>query len=138
MAHQTPFNDLAQALRDAAAAAREGKAALGQAGDAGLLAELATRAAAMDEAARVLADLAPHQVLVRSLIEVGELAVFPAYRPGGELLAGDDVLVRGKFAEQRGEECMVDFSAGSSTIRRPVDRADIVGIARKLPSLWRS
>lgn len=83
------------------------------------------------EAAALLAELAPHEKLVRELIRIGALVDFPTYTAN---LAGLDVdrwaLIRGIIREIYASECIVTIGSARHTTTGPVPRSDIVGLEK--------
>jgi hypothetical protein len=132
-----PFIDLAHAVRETHTIGLQVLARLtGVAGDAELE-DMRANAARLIEAAELLVELAPHEVLIRSITRVGGLADLPEYSPDiSQVRVGVNALWLGEVRDVHPTECEVTFEALRKRTRIWVSRAKCVGIERVAPSMW--
>lgn len=132
------FLDLAHSLHQASAIGVEIVARMAGNAPADAVQKVIERERDIALAAELLADLAPQETLVRSLIDVGALAAFPAYSPNtSDVRVGNMVLMRGQVAGVFPGECQVAFAANRVATSFLIARRDLVGIERSAPTLWR-
>lgn len=90
------------------------------------------RLATAIDAAIYLAELIPHERLVRELVKVGALVDFPAFSVDTmNLQPGAMVLVRATVDEIHPEECRIRLDAAGIGHSIPVRRSDIIGVEKR-------
>jgi hypothetical protein len=128
---------LAAALRDAVAIEEVVIARVASAIDPGQLDRMRRSQAALVEAAALLAELAPHECLVREAARIG-LVDFPTFSAQvGELRPGSIALLRAAVIDPHPGpgECLVRvvFETGRLSQLVVVRRRDIIGVEKREP-----
>lgn len=137
------FEHLSHLLRDESAAAHRAASRLAAQADVAMTLDVERLRKCADDigdAAALLGELAPHERLVHAWLSVGTLVEFPTFtRNTAHLRTGDLVLVRARLEQvfARASEARIEFAAGGLSAKFEVLRADIVGVERPPPSLWR-
>jgi hypothetical protein len=132
------FLDLAHALRAESMIGLQATARLIGHVDAAAIVAMRERGVLVGAAAELLGQLAPHERVVRSMLEVGALRGYPSWsRNLSDLRAGDAVLMRGIVGDVFPTECQVAFAADRLATRFLIARHDLVAVEREPPTLWR-
>lgn len=134
------FLELAQSLREegeVGAQVLARLAGLAALGSAERVAAMLRRNQHVTQGAALLTELAPHERVVRAMLDVGALAAFPAFSPAtADLRAGDAVLLRGSVRDVFPGEALVMLSAGRVTTGFLIDRAHVIGVERPVPTMF--
>lgn len=90
------------------------------------------RLATAIDAAIYLAELIPHERLVRELVRVGALVDWPTFSANtASVQPGSLVLLRARVEDIHPNECRVRLEAEGVTHSIPIHRRDIIGVQKR-------